>query len=91
MDNSSIISIHSSDFDSETCSKLEKDLAEALPTSPRQANDGGMATAMADAMSPMPDIKVPISTSTPAHPNIQDTALPPDFNNHRLRWPRHQS
>ena len=73
MDNSSIISVHSSDFDSDICSKLEKDLTEALSTSPRKADDGGVTTAMANVTSPLPDIKLPISTSTPAHPNILDT------------------
>ena len=73
MDNSSSISVHSSDFDSDICTKLEKDLTEALSTSPRQADDGGVTMAMADVTSTLPDIKLPISTSTPAHPNTQDT------------------
>ena len=71
IDTSSSISVHSSDFDSDMCSKLKKDLTEALTTS--QADDGGVTTATADVTSSMPDIKVPITTSTPARPNIQDT------------------
>ena len=71
IDTSSSISVHSSDFDSDMCSKLEKDLTEALTTS--QADDGGVTAATADVTSSMPDINAPIKTSTPARPIIQDT------------------
>ena len=75
---SSMISMHSSDFDTDTCSQIEKEITQDPPTTPRKPEvngDDGTTVATATAMSPMPDISAkPRETSTPmTRPTKKDT------------------
>ena len=85
---SSVISMHSSDFDTDTCSQIEKDISQDPPTIPRKPevnSDDGTTAATAAVMSPMPDISTkPIETNTPmTRPTTKDTV------SHHPPLPRH--
>ena len=75
---SPVISMHNTDFDTDTCSQIEWDISQHPPTTPRKPEvngDDGMTAATAAVMSPMPDISTkPNETSTPmARPTTKDT------------------
>ena len=74
--------MHSSDFDTDTCSQIERDITQDPPTTPRKPEvngDDGTTVATATVMSPMPDISAkPIETSTPmTRPTKKDTVYDP--------------
>ena len=79
---SSVISMHSTDFDTDTCSQIERDISQDPPTTPLKPEVNGnddTTAATAAVMSPMPDISTkPIETSTRmARPTTKDTVSDP--------------
>ena len=79
---SSVISMHSTDFDMDTCSQIERDISQDPPTTPLKPEVNGnddTTAATAAVMSPMPDISTkPIETSTRmARPTTKDTVSDP--------------